>query len=414
LILFHYYARLIDSSILCVRLLYRMLLQWEMTIYKSGNICYNKMNQYAYERQRIMKPCFFDILKHFDLDIEPSSYGNGHINDTYLVHSMQDYILQKINKNVFTNPPAVMENILGVTGYLREKIIENGGNPDRETLTVICTTDGKPCYEDENGDFYRVYKFIDNAKSYDLVESPVQLYHAAKAFGKFQNMLADYPAEKLHETIVDFHNTRVRYEQFKTALANDKAGRAKDVAEEIKFVLDRECDAGVVVDAIAEGRIPLRVTHNDTKLNNVLLDETTGEGVCVIDLDTVMPGSLLYDYGDALRFGGSSGAEDEKDLDKIWFRIENFEAFTRGFMEELPSMTEEERKLLPFSIKLMTLECGARFLADYLNGDVYFKTHYPEHNLDRCRTQFKLVRDIEDHMDELNGIVEKIYREINQ
>lgn len=356
----------------------------------------------------------YDILKHFDLDIEPSVYGNGHINDTYIIHSNPNYILQKINKNVFTNPPAVMENILGVTEFLREKISAAGGDPDRETLTLICTTDGKPYYEDEDGEFYRMYKYIENAKSYDIVESPVQLYHAAKAFGKFQNMLADYPADKLNETIVDFHNTKARYEQFKTALANDKAGRAKDVPDEIKFVLDREADAGIVVDAIADGRIPLRVTHNDTKLNNVLLDTETGEGVCVIDLDTVMPGSLLYDYGDALRFGGSTGAEDEKDLDKIWFNMENFEAFTKGFMEELPSMTEEERKLLPFSIKLMALECGSRFLADYLNGDVYFKTHYPEHNLDRCRTQFKLVADIESKMDELNAIVERIYRRISK
>ena len=355
---------------------------------------------------------FFEILNHFDIEPKLSSYGNGHINDTYLVNFRNNYILQRINKAVFINPPAVMDNIKGVTEYLREKIIAQGGNPDRETLTLILTVDGKPYYEDDNGDFYRVYKFIEKAKSYDIVECPEQLYHAAKAFGKFQNMLADYPADKLNETIVDFHNTRVRYDQFKAALDKDVAGRAKDVAEEIKFVLDRESDAGVIVDAMAEGRIPLRVTHNDTKLNNVLLDTITGEGVCVIDLDTVMPGSLLYDYGDALRFGGSSGAEDEKDLEKIWFKVENFEAFTRGFMEELPSMTEEERKLLPFSIKLMTLECGSRFLADYLNGDAYFKVHYPEHNLVRCRTQFKLVREIEEKMEELNAIVEKIYNEL--
>ena len=355
---------------------------------------------------------FYDILKHFNLKLTPSIYGNGHINDTYIVHSQPDYILQRINKNVFTNPPAVMENIQGVTEFLRTKIIENGGNPDRETLNLICTVDGKPYYEDENGDFYRVYKFIDHAVSYDLVEDPSQLYNAARAFGKFQNMLADYPAEKLHETIVDFHNTKARFKQFTDAVAKDAAGRAKDVQEEIQFVLDREADCSVVVDAIADGRIPLRVTHNDTKLNNVMLDEKTGDGVCVIDLDTVMPGSLLYDYGDALRFGGSSGAEDEKDLSKIYFVVENFEAFTRGFLETLPSITEEELKLLPFSIKLMTLECGSRFLADYLNGDVYFKVHREGHNLDRCRTQFKLVKDIEDKMDELNAIVAKIAAEV--
>ncbi len=355
-----------------------------------------------------MENQFYHILKHFAIDVSPSAYGNGHINDTYIVHSRPSYILQRINTNVFKDADGVMENIQGVTEHLRKKILAAGGDPNRETLTVIPTTDGKPYYRDQDGSCYRVYNFIENAKSYDLVENPMQLYHAARMFGKFQNMLADYPAEKLHETIVDFHNTVVRYDQFKDALKNDKAGRAASVAEEIRFVLDRECDAGVVVNAIAEGRIPLRVTHNDTKLNNVLLDETTGEGVCVIDLDTVMPGSLLYDYGDALRFGGSTGAEDEKDLSKIWFDIENFRAFTRGFLETLPSITEEELRLLPFSIKLMTLECGSRFLADYLNGDVYFKTHYPEHNLDRCRTQFKLVADIEAKMDELNAIVAEI------
>ncbi len=350
----------------------------------------------------------YDILEHFDLNLTPSVYGNGHINDTYLIESSPRYILQRINKEVFTDPPAVMENIMGVTEFLREKIAKDGGNPDRETLSLIYTTDGKPYYKHTNGEYYRVYKFIERAVSYDLVENPEQLYNAARAFGKFQRMLADYPADKLHETIVDFHNTRVRYDQFKEALKNDRAGRAASVQDEIKFVLDREADAGIVVDAIAEGRIPLRVTHNDTKLNNVLLDERTGEGVCVIDLDTVMPGSLLYDYGDALRFGGSSGAEDEKDLDKIYFKIENFTAFTKGFLEELDTITDEELKLLPFSIKLMTLECGSRFLADYLNGDVYFKTKYPEHNLVRCRTQFKLVKDIEEKMPELNKIIAEL------
>lgn len=355
-----------------------------------------------------MNKSFTEMLNHFDLGIDVAPYGNGHINDTYLVGVPGKFIVQRINKVVFPHPEYVMDNIMGVTEFLRKKIVNAGGNPDRETLTFIKTKDGKPYYIDENGDYYRVYKYVDNAVSYTVVEKPEQLYNAAKAFGKFQNMLADYPAHTLHETIVNFHNTKDRYRQFKEAVANDAAGRGKDVQDEIKFVLDREGDAGIVVDAIADGKIPLRVTHNDTKLNNVLLDPVTEEGVCVIDLDTVMPGSLLYDYGDALRFGGSSGAEDEKDLSKIWFDVEKFEAFTRGFIEELPSITDEELALLPFSIKLMTLECGLRFLADYLNGDVYFKTHYADHNLVRCRTQFKLVAEIEEKMDELNAIVKKI------
>ena len=355
-----------------------------------------------------MENAFFEILRHFDISLDPSAYGNGHINDTYIVHSQPNYILQRINRKVFTNPPAVMENIKGVTEFLRKKIEADGGDPDRETLTLIPTVDGASYYHHTDGEYYRVYKFIEGATSYDLVENPMQLYHAAKAFGKFQNMLADYPADSLNETIVDFHNTRVRYDQFRTALAKDASGRAKNCAPEIDFVLAREKDAGVIVDALADGSIPLRVTHNDTKLNNVLLDDKTGEGVCVIDLDTVMPGSLLYDYGDALRFGGSSGAEDERDLSKIWFDTEKFTAFTRGFIEALPSITGKELELLPFSIKLMTLESGSRFLADYLNGDVYFKTHCEDHNLVRARTQFKLVKEIEDKMDELNAIVRKI------
>lgn len=363
------------------------------------------------ERKTYMNHGFYDILDHFDLNMEPTAYGNGHINDTYIVHSKTNYILQRINKNVFKDPPAVMENIKGVTEFLRKKIIAAGGDPDRETLTLIYTTDGKPYYHHTDDEYYRVYKFIDHARSYDSVDNPMQLYHAAKAFGKFQNMLADYPAEQLHETIVNFHNTRSRFADFKKAVEDNLSGRADTAQEEIKFVLDRESDCGVIVDALADGSIPLRVTHNDTKLNNVLLDEKTGEGVCVIDLDTVMPGSLLYDYGDALRFGGSSGAEDEADLSKIWFDVEKFEYFTRGFIEALPSITARELELLPFSIKLMTYECGSRFLADYLNGDTYFKTHYPTHNLVRCRTQFKLVSEIEEKMDELNAIVAKIAAE---
>ena len=355
-----------------------------------------------------MEKQFQEILANFNLSLDPNAYGNGHINDTYIVHSQPNYILQRINKRVFTNPPAVMENIRGVTEFLRRKIIAEGGDLDRESLNLIMTVHGKPFYHHTDGEYYRVYKFIEHAISYDIVENPMQLYHAARAFGKFQNMLADYPAEKLHETIVDFHNTKKRYDQFKDALAKDASGRAKNAGPEIDFVLAREGDAGVIVDALADGSIPLRVTHNDTKLNNVLLDEVTGEGVCVIDLDTVMPGSLLYDYGDALRFGGSSGAEDEPDLSKIWFDVEKFTAFTKGFIEVLPSITDKELRLLPFSIKLMTLECGSRFLADYINGDVYFKTHYPEHNLIRARTQFKLVKEIEDKMDELNAIVADI------
>ncbi len=350
---------------------------------------------------------FKEVLGAFGLELHISDYGNGHINDTYIVQGPERVIIQRINSNVFKQPELVMDNILNVTEYLRKIIAEEGGDPDVETLSVITTTDGKPYYRSTTGGYYRVYKFI-RGVSYDEITDVSQLYHAAKAFGKFTNMLAEYPADTLHEVIPKFHDTRNRYRNFKDSVARDASGRAHTCPDEIKFVLDRECNCGIVVDGLADGSIPLRVTHNDTKLNNVLLDPDTGEGVCVIDLDTVMPGSLLYDYGDALRFGGSSGAEDEKDLSKIRFVVENFRAFTEGYIESMPSITARELELLPFSIKLMTLECGLRFLADYIDGDVYFKTAYPEHNLVRARTQFKLISDIEAMMPELNAIVSEI------
>ncbi len=349
-----------------------------------------------------------NILNHFGIDAEYELFGNGHINDTFYVKSDPPHILQKVNTNTFKEPIKVMQNIKAVTGHLRRKIAEEGGDPDRETLTFLDSDAGVPYYVAENGDFYRAYRFIGGAHSCDSTDDPMQLYYAAKAFGHFQNLLSDFPAEELHEVIVNFHNTKSRYADFKKAVADNLSGRACNAEAEIKFVLDREADASVVVDELAAGKIPLRVTHNDTKINNVLLDDVTGEGVCVIDLDTVMPGSLLYDFGDALRSGGSSGAEDEPDLDKIWFDTAKFEAFTKGFLEVLPSITERELELLPFSVKLMTLECGSRFLADYLNGDTYFRTHYPEHNLVRARTQFKLVADIEAKHDELIEIVRRV------
>ena len=351
---------------------------------------------------------FTEIRDNFCIDSAAEPYGNGHINDTYVFDCKPKYILQKINTQIFKDPDELMENILGVTEHLKKKIAKAGGDTERETLTVIKTKDGKPYYRAEDGQCFRVYKFISDATSYDLAENPMQLYHAAKAFGKFQNLLADYPAETLHETILKFHDTRDRFAQLKEAIKNNKANRLDSVKAEVEFALAREKDTDIVLDAIKAGEVPLRVTHNDTKLNNVMLDNKTGEGICVIDLDTVMPGSLLYDFGDALRFAGSSGAEDEKDLSKIEFLLENYESFAKGFIEELSDvLTEKEKELLSFSVKLMTYECGIRFLTDYLNGDVYFKIHRPEHNLDRCRTQFKLVYDIEHKLDKMNEINKK-------
>ena len=301
-----------------------------------------------------------------------------------------------------------MENIAAVTDFIKKKVIAAGGDPERETLTVIRTVEGKNYYKAEDGSYFRMYNFVENAVSYDAIENPIQFYHAAKAFGRFQQMLSDFPVEILDETIPNFHNTRSRFSDFLAAVEADKVSRAVGIKSEIQFVLDREKYADVVNDAIKDGSVPVRVTHNDTKLNNVLLDVNTNEGVCVIDLDTVMPGSALYDFGDALRFGANHGAEDDKNLENVYCDLDLFEQFTKGFLEEVgESLTEKEIELLPFSAILMTYECGMRFLGDYLNGDVYFKIHYPEHNLDRARSQFKLVADMESKSDEMASIVRK-------
>ena len=354
-----------------------------------------------------------EILKHFNFDVQTAPYGNGLINETYIIEADPSYILQRINTKVFREPEGLMENILNVTEFLRKKIIANGGDPDRETLSLILTNDGKSYYKADEDAYFRIYKFIDNSCTIDYPETMEQLASGAKAFGKFQRMLDDFPAETLYETIPDFHNTPVRFEAFKKAVKDDIAGRLKDVQKEVEFFMAREKDASIVTDGIKSGDIPLRVTHNDTKFNNVLFDKDTKEGVCVIDLDTVMPGSLLYDYGDALRFAGSSGAEDEVDLSKIYFNLDAYKYFTLGYLSELkPYLTKRETELIPFSVKLMTFECGIRFLGDYLNGDTYFKTTREHHNLDRARTHIKLIADMESKKDEMNAILSDILKKV--
>lgn len=345
---------------------------------------------------------------------EAVPYGSGHINDTVrLTCALENggqkrYILQRMNDGIFKNPVELMENVMNVTSFLRKKIVERGGDPERETLNVIRTVDGDNFLKDEDGDFWRMYIFIENATSFDMVRTPEDFYNSAVSFGNFQLLLQDYPAATLHETIPNFHNTVSRFGDFKKAVEEDVCGRAKEVQDEIRFVLDREADTHVICDALANREIPLRVTHNDTKLNNIMIDNETGKGICVIDLDTVMPGSALYDYGDSIRFGASTGAEDEKNLDLVNCDMGLFEIYTKGYVEGCGgSLTEKEIRMMPMGAKLMTLECGMRFLADYLQGDVYFKIHRPEHNLDRARTQFKLVADMEKKWDEMAGIVEK-------
>ncbi len=342
-----------------------------------------------------------EVVRQFIVDSDIAPYGNGHINDTYCVEAPRS-ILQRINTNIFKDPDGLMENIENVTAFLRKKIEAAGGDPDRETLTVLKTLDGKNCYKVDDNNVFRMYRFIEHTKSIENDKTYDDLYEAGIGFGRFQRMLEDFPVEVLHETIPDFHNTPKRVEALKQAIAENKAGRKDSVQAEIDFALEKSAFADRVVKGIAEGKIPMRVTHNDTKINNILFDEVTGKAVSVIDLDTVMPGSMLYDFGDALRMGGSTGAEDETDLSKVHFDAKAFESFAKGYISEMKdSLTDDELALLPFSVKLLTYECGIRFLTDYLNGDTYFKIHREHHNLDRARNQFALVAELDEMEEEL-------------
>ena len=366
--------------------------------------------------EKVARKTLIDIMTGFDLDgdikeIQP--YGNGHINDTFRLITETNgvekvYILQRMNGNIFKNCDQLMDNIQRVTVYLKEKIKMQGGNPDRETLQFLTTKEGKAYIKDENGDNWRGYPFILETTTYDLAESPEQLKQSGYAFGNFQYLLSNFPASELHETIVNFHNTVDRFAKFKKAVEEDVKGRVKEVQEEISFLMERETDCHFFHDLLANGELPLRVTHNDTKLNNVLFSTETGEAICVIDLDTVMPGFAAHDFGDAIRFGASTGAEDETDLSKVSCSMELFEAYLDGFLAGCRgSLTRKEIETLPMGAKIMTLEVGMRFLTDYLEGDVYFKTHRKGHNLERSRTQLKLVADMENKWDIMNDIVKK-------
>ena len=341
-------------------------------------------------------------------------YGSGHINDTFcLVCQPQEgkairFILQGLSMAAFPRQDELMENFIGVTSHLRKKIEAAGGDVMRETLNLVPTRDGKLYYTDSTGKAWRLMPYVEGTLC--LQKATPELFEAsARAFGRFQWLLADYPAETLHESIVNFHNTEDRFAKFLAALEADKMGRAKEVQPEVQFVLDRKADCSVALNALREGKLPLRVTHNDTKLNNVLIDEKTLEGVCIIDLDTTMPGLSIYDFGDSIRFGANHSAEDEKDLSKVNFDIELYQRYTRGFLEGAKGgLTQAELDYLPWGAKLMTLECGIRFLTDYLDGDHYFHIRYPEQNLDRTRTQFKLVADMEAQWEEMHNIVKEI------
>ncbi len=361
-----------------------------------------------------------DIIKIMEgfvtegVTIHYEPFGNGHINNTKLVTNRREdgtevqYVLQGINKNVFKNPPMLMENYVGVTSYIRREIEKAGGDPLRETLNAIPAKDGKPYVLDEEGEYWRLLVYVTDSMSYDKVEKPEQFYESAVSFGNFQYTLRDYPAATLHETIVNFHNTPDRYRQLMEAVDNDVKGRLAEVTAEVEFAKARREFAGTLERAHAEGRLPLRVTHNDTKLNNILFDTKTGKPLCVVDLDTIMPGYSVNDFGDSIRFGATTALEDETDLSLVNFDISLYELYVKGFIEGAKGgLTDTELDLLPIGAIMMTFECGMRFLADYLNGDTYFRIHREKHNLDRCRNQFKLVSDMEKHLDEMKAIVNK-------
>ena len=341
------------------------------------------------------------------------AHGGGYINDTYCVTCESDtgkqirYILQRINHNIFKDPEGLMGNFVMVCNYLKEIVAAAGGDPLRETLTVVPAKDGKKlvCVD---GNYYRMLLFIEDTVCHEVSQGTEDFYKCAKAFGNFQYMLKDFPAEKLTETIPNFHNTPKRFETFLKAVEENKSGRAHLVQDEINFILERKAVTDSLIDLLNAGEIPLKVTHNDTKLSNILMDAKTDDSLCVIDLDTIMPGLAAYDFGDSIRAGACYSTEDEKDLSKVFVVLELFEAYVKGFIEGCKDgLNKKEIETLPLGAKVITLEQGIRFLTDYLDGDLYYKTQYAEHNLDRTRTQLKLVADMEAKWEEMNAIVKK-------
>ena len=356
------------------------------------------------------------IVELFNLEgkvVDISAHGGGYINDTYAVTCEKDngekvrYILQRINHDIFKNPEGLMDNFALVCDYLKNIVKAQGGDPFRETLTIVPAKDGKNLVHTD-GKYYRMLLFIEDTVCHEVSQGVDDFYKCAKAFGNFQHMLKDFPAEKLVETIPNFHNTPKRFETFLKAVEENKSGRAHLVQDEINFILERKSVTDSLIDLLNAGELPLKVTHNDTKLSNILMDAKTDESLCVIDLDTIMPGLAAYDFGDSIRAGACYSAEDEKDLSKVYVVLELFEAYVKGFIEGCKDgLSKKEIETLPLGAKVITLEQGIRFLTDYLDGDLYYKTQYAEHNLDRTRTQLKLVADMESKWDEMNAIVKK-------
>lgn len=369
----------------------------------------------------ILKKDLQEVFANYGFDA--SSYVNikqikiGHINSTYTLYfdqgsSVKRYLLQEINTHVFKNPIQLMENIEKITTFLSEKVRLSGAkNYENLSLRVIHTLDHHSYMISSKNHFFRVYNFIENAKTYQKTNDLKLFYNAGKTIGTFQNMLSDFDASQLHETIPNFHNTPYRYQTFLKVLKENPCDRAKDCEEEIQFVLHLKDFTPVITSLIEQKLIPIKVTHNDTKLNNIMFDCETKEGLCLVDLDTVMPGTILYDFGDAIRSGCNRADEDEKNLEKVRFSVDLFKAFSEGYLSSVASsITECEVNHLVDSAILMTFECGMRFLTDYLDGDHYFKTKYDNHNLVRCRTQFHLVKQMIEQKDVLEEIVQEAYK----
>jgi len=359
------------------------------------------------------------IARHFRIGgdlrgIQP--LATGHINDTYIAAADDHgrtlrYILQRINHAVFKEPIPTMQNILRVTEHIRNKTAQSDPEFAARQLTVIAAHDGLGYHQDAGGNVWRVYNFIEDAVTHDTLASTQPAYEAARMFGWFQKMLIDLPGPPLHETIRGFHDTLRRLQVFHEILKADAFNRAKDAEREVDFLLSHAEICGVLADLVIQGEIPIRIAHNDAKINNVMLDERTGRGVCVIDLDTVMPGLSIYDFGDLVRTAACRTAEDERDLSKVAVSFSMFCALVRGFAQEMGEfLTPAERQYLAFAGKLITFEQFMRFLTDYLAGDVYYKVHREGHNLDRCRTQMVLVQSIVEQEKAMNALVEKVFQ----
>ena len=373
-------------------------------------MCREYDQRMAYQEKQLQ-----EISKQFQIYgeiLHAETFKIGHINETYSATYDQGgmrvrYIHQKINKNVFKNPPAVMKNVMRVTTHIRRRLeTQDARDITRRSLIVIPTRDGESFYRSREGEYWRTFVFVEGVQTYESVQSPEQALQAGRAFGEFQSLLVDLPGGRLNETIPNFHNTRRRFGALQQAIQKDRYNRAKDAKREITFALNHEKIVDVILDAMAKRKIPERITHNDTKFNNVMLDTLTGEAKCVVDLDTVMPGCALYDFGDMVRTTTSPTLEDEKDLSKVKMHMPIFKQLAEGYLSTAGSfLTRAEKALLAFSGKLITFEIGIRFLTDFLSGDTYFRIHRPDHNLDRCRTQFKLVESIEQQEEAMQKFV---------